>query len=135
MGQRSSPWDIDLSSFRDGIPAVDPADLKKLWKRRQEIRKAHPGVRGFGRAAWECLHADMPKDPAINYRVKMLQVLTLIPGDLLAEWQHGDELDDCVFRVAARIPMTWIGEGIHDGFPFDMDAFFEQLRAGRQIVQ
>jgi len=84
---------------------------------------------------WDSYHTDMPKDPAINYRVKMLQVLTLVPGDLLAEWQHGDELDDCVFRVAAQIPMKWIGEGIHGGFPFDVNAFFEQLRAGRRIVQ
>ncbi len=129
MRQRSSPWDIDLSSFRDGIPAVDPGDLQKLWQRREKIRKAYPGGQGFGKALWDSLRVDMPKDPALDYRVMMLRVLTLPAVDVLSDWQKGDELDERVFQVAATIPMEWIGEGTDQGFPFDLDDFLARLRA------
>ena len=38
------------------------------------------------------------------------------------EWQHGTDLDDAVFQLAAAIPMN----GIH----LDQEAFVRQLRAG-----
>jgi hypothetical protein len=129
MGQDSSPWDVDLSSFRHGIPVVVPGDLKKLWQSREEIRKAYPGAQGFGRTVWASFHVDMPKDPAVEYRVMMLHLLTLPALDLLSDWQKGGDLDERVFQVIARIPMKWIGEGIHRGWPFDIEEFLARLRS------
>ena len=51
------------------------------------------------------------------------QLRSLYRQGLLAEWQqHGTDLDDAVFRLAATIPMN----GIH----LDQEAFVRQLRAG-----
>ena len=50
------------------------------------------------------------------------------PSNPLASWRHGDDFDDIVFRVAAEFPMTVIGEGIRDGWPFDLQAFLARLK-------
>jgi hypothetical protein len=39
---------------------------------------------------------------------------------MLAEWQHGTELEDAVFRLAATIPMS--------GVKLDEERFVEELR-------
>jgi hypothetical protein len=40
---------------------------------------------------------------------------------LLAPWQRGDQLDACVFEVAATFPISRLDQ-------FDGGAFLEQLR-------
>jgi hypothetical protein len=44
----------------------------------------------------------------------------LIRQGLLAEWQHGTNLDDAVYRVAATIPMN--------GIDLDPETFIRVLR-------
>lgn len=90
----------------------------------------HPGV-GFGRRVAEReLGSTTDLDHWASYRAGMLWMLTLYPDDPLALWRRGLGLDDIVFRVAAVFPMEWIGEGIREGLPFDVDGFLQQLRVG-----
>ena len=72
----------------------------------------------------------------VNYRAAMLWILSMLPTNPLAPWRHGRYLHDVVFRLAAVFPMEWQGEGVHEGLPFDVDAFFQQLRdRSRGLVQ
>ena len=61
----------------------------------------------------------------------MLGLLLIVPGELLGPWQQGETLSEIVFKVAARIPMEWLETGAQrQGFPFDVDAFLQELRDG-----
>jgi hypothetical protein len=112
------------------VPAVDPIDLKAVWGIHEEIRRQHPGGQvGVGISVME--HACSPGADisAVTYRSGMLGLLLTVPGDLLAPWRQGEQLNDAVFRVAARIPMEWMETGApRQGFPFDVDAFLREVR-------
>jgi hypothetical protein len=59
----------------------------------------------------------------------MLQILEMWRGDFLTNWKQHGQFHEAVFRVAANIPMKWIGVGVPlSDCPFDVDAFFEQVR-------
>jgi hypothetical protein len=60
----------------------------------------------------------------------MLYVMTVDPADPLAPWRRGLGLDDIVFRVAAVFPIEWVGQGVRERLPFDVDAFLRQLKVG-----
>jgi len=68
------------------------------------------------------------QDDWASYRAGMLWILTLDPGDPLAPWRRGVRMADVVFRVAAVFPIEWVGEGLRDDLPFDVDAFLQELR-------
>ena len=53
-------------------------------------------------------------------------------GQLLAPWQHGTELDDAVFRIAATFPMRTVHHRVYmvegdEMFGFDPNAFVQRL--------
>ena len=114
------------------VPAVDPIDLKAVWDIHEDVRRQHPGGQvGVGISVME--HACSPGADigAVTYRSGMLELLLIVPGDLLAPWRHGNQLNEAVFRVAARIPMEWLETGApRQSFPFDVDAFLQELRDG-----
>jgi hypothetical protein len=88
------------------VPPVNVADFKSVWAIYQDIADIH----------------------AVTYRCGMLQILEMVRGDLLVSWKQNGQFQDAVFRVAARIPMKWIAEGMSQSLPFDVDAFFEEVR-------
>ncbi len=48
--------------------------------------------------------------------------------EILMPWTHDGELDDAVFQVAAKFPMTNMEVGVvHDGLPFDVEEFLKQI--------
>ena len=113
------------------VPVVEMEDLKSAWHIYKDIESRHPGEQvGVGISVIEHACSATADVRAVTYRCGMLQILERLAGDLLAPWQQSGQLDDSVFRVAARIPMNWISVGIpQSGLPFDIDAFLDELRA------
>ncbi len=65
---------------------------------------------------------------AVSFRVSMLNALKYVHADRLAPWTMDDSFNDRVFDLFAKMPMEWIPMGVRrQGFPFDADAFFQQL--------
>ena len=111
------------------VPTVNVADFKSVWAIYQDIESRHPrGTVGIDNRVIE--HACSPGADirAVTYRCGMLQILEMLRGDPLATWKQSGQFQEAVFRVAARIPMTWMGEGLSHSLPFDVDAFFEEVR-------
>lgn len=101
------------------IPAVDEHDLKRLHELCVERAKRYVGKDGVvsvEATARTC--SPGANVPAVWLRHTQLR--TLYRQGLLADWQHGTELDDIVFRLAAAIPM----KGVH----LDQETFLRQLR-------
>ena len=116
----------------DSVPVVDSSDLKAAWGVYHDLKESHPEGRvGVSTSVIE--HACSPGADirAVTYRSGMLGLLLIVPGELLGPWQQGETLSEIVFKVAARIPMEWLETGAQrQGFPFDVDAFLQELRDG-----
>ena|SRR5579871_883651 len=101
------------------IPPVDEHDLKCLHELCVQRAKRYVGKDG----AVSIESMTRACSPAANLPAVWLrhtQLRTLFRQGLLAEWQHGSELDDSVFRLAAKIPM--------DGIQLDQESFLRHLR-------
>jgi len=104
------------------IPSVSERDLKALHELAVQRAKRYCGKDGA--ISLEIMARVCSPDanvPAVWFRHTELR--GLYREGLLAEWQHGTELDDMVFRLAASTPMN--------GTKLDREAFLEQLRAVR----
>jgi len=121
--------DAEIPKFRvsnegEPIPPVDPEDLKRVWKIKPGDKKAMLAER-----------ARDQNHSAISKRCWMIRVLTgrgFNKGQLLAPWQHGEELDDTVFRLAATFPIRPLRQHVYqlpgDSLSgFDPNAFVEKL--------
>ncbi len=91
------------------IPAVQPAELKEMWEavRRMEAefgsRPDHAtglGALGFDLSSRRLGFA--VEAYVIGLRQSLLA--TLVERGVLRDYQHGDELDELVFRAAATVP-------------------------------
>jgi hypothetical protein len=49
----------------------------------------------------------------------------LIQTQQLAPNSDGS-LDMRVFKAAAKMPLEWMGEGVREGLPFDVEKFLQQ---------
>jgi hypothetical protein len=92
------------------IPPVPPQDLKYFWKRICDIERFAPPREGEMRAiGMGAFGDDNPfkklgeTATAVWFRCGVLHAL--LQEGILKEWQHGEELDDLVFSVAASIPL------------------------------
>jgi len=107
------------------IPPVDAGDLKSMWGLYHDPVR-HAGAIGF--RVLEAVCSPGANVTAVWGRLSMLSML-IMNGQVLAPWQHGEDLDDLVFRVAATFPMEGMKHGvIYSGWPFDVDRFLERLR-------
>lgn len=109
--------------YRDGepIPAVDPEDVKRVWKLIPPWRPGNDQQSACSPGA------DVS---AVTLRTNMID--TLNTHELLTPWKHGEELDDAVFRVAATFPVHGITYKSYkiagdELYPFDPNAFVRQL--------
>jgi hypothetical protein len=110
-----------VQEFDYYFPAVDPVDLKLVWKQHTK----HP-ERAIGTDLLARLCSPGVDIQAISHRYAMLRTL---PTNLLADHVHDGQLDDAVFRVAATIPLERREIGVeYDGLPFDSDEFVKRLR-------
>jgi len=112
--------DDQFENYAEGrvVPPVEPEAIK----RRRNLEQAHSS---------EDMRAACARDSgAVMVRYGMIQML--IHLKLLAPWQHGEELDDGVYRVAATFPMRVFSNRVYkvagdDIFPFDPNAFVQRL--------
>jgi hypothetical protein len=106
------------------IPPVHEQDLKHLHELCVERARRYVGKDGVisvETTAQTC--SPGANVPAVWLRHTQLR--TLYRQGLLAEWQHGTELEDSVFRLAASIPMK--------GVQLDQEAFLRQLRSAAAL--
>jgi hypothetical protein len=112
--------DDQFENYAEGrvVPPVEPEAIK----RRRNLEQSHSS---------EDMRAACARDSgAVMVRYGMIQML--IHLKLLAPWQHGEELDDGVYRVAATFPMRVFSNRVYkvagdDIFPFDPNAFVQRL--------
>jgi hypothetical protein len=119
----TDPFIPQPKTYAEGEPIspVDPEDIKSFWKLKppwgpgNDVQSAcSPGA-----------------DTAAVYR-RWCMIQTLITYKLLTPWQHGEELDDAVFRSAATFPLrehmqkNYMIPG-DEMFGFDPNAFVERL--------
>jgi hypothetical protein len=113
----------------DPIPPVEPEDIKRL----RIFCKQATLARANGNVWREDLQASFSPDTdimALSSRNAMIE--TLVACKVLAPWQHGEDFDDAVFRVAANFPIRefWPRAYMIEGdehFGFDPNAFVQQL--------
>jgi hypothetical protein len=101
------------------IPAVAEDDLRRLHDISVDMAKRYVGkngVVGVELMARVCRRG--ANLPAVWFRYTRLR--SLAKEGVLAEWQHGTDFDDAVYRVAATIPMN--------GLQQDSVAFVQRLR-------
>src|SRR6266446_1955033 len=108
----------NFKTYADGepIPPVEPEDLTRRWSIKP------PWTAEALQAAWSH-EAD---SSAVSRRDGMVR--TLISYKLLEPWQHGEELDEAVFRIAAIFPIRELRPKSpmipgDDYFGFDPNAF------------
>jgi hypothetical protein len=118
-----------LTFFRDFIaqaeagaevPAVSEGDLKILHQVCVDMAKRYSGKDGV--VSLDVMARACSRDanlPAVWLRHKDLRLMAR--HGLLKPWQHGMELDDAVFHVAATVPMRGVG--------FDREEFVRQLHS------
>ena len=102
------------------VPPVDPEELKSGWKVKPTL------ACGISQEAkihhW-----------AVSRREGIIRTLERFNhGQLLTPWKRGDELDDAVFRIAARFPMRVLPHRVYrlggeEIFGYDPNAFVQQL--------
>lgn len=111
------------------IPPVDPEDIKRKW----EFERTHSRVGIDGWKLLQDLQAALSPGadiPAVSHRCEMIRTLTHF--NLLAPWQHGEELDETAFRIAATFPIRELSHRNYmipgdEYFGFDPNAFVQRL--------
>ena len=108
------------------IPPVDEHDLKHLHELCVERAKRYVGKDGVISVELTARTCNTGANvPAVWLRHTQLRML--YREGLLAEWQHGTELDDSVFQLAASIPMK--------GVQLDRERFLRELRETSQTLK
>jgi len=108
---------------REPIPPIDPEELRRRWniKRPCSLQDLQE--------AWSH-EAD---SSAVSSRYGMLRTMTdYSHGQLLTPWQHGQQLDDAVFRIAAVFPLRELKPKSYmipgdEYFGFDPNEFLQRL--------
>jgi len=91
---------IDSIDAGAPLPEVSVADFKRLW---DYSRTSPPGT--F--VSYDFLRIEV--SPGANIEALMLRSVMLrmlLENGDLAQWQHGDELDENVYRVAATFALN-----------------------------
>jgi hypothetical protein len=114
------------------VPAVDPADLRRVWAVQNDLQALAPEEQfemGFDLYKRACSPgADVR---AVFARVSALRKLKLMSasGGLISAWLHHGEPDDAVFRVVATFSMIRMQPGVRgEGLPLDVEGLVRQIR-------
>jgi hypothetical protein len=109
------------------VPVVDPADMKVLWDMGQDLKKRHPeGGAAVGMGVMQSLCKPGANVTAVSYRANMMGMLQHVAPELINPLIQ-DKLDK-VLAAASEIPLEWLGGGVRQGFPFDVDDFVRRVR-------
>jgi len=101
------------------VPPVSKDDLKSLHDVCVQMRKRYSGKDGVITLDLMARTCNAGANLAAVW-LRHSRLRLLIRQGLLADWQHGTELDDVVYRVAANFPMH--------GVDFDPKMFIQRLR-------
>jgi hypothetical protein len=112
---------------KDGlIAAVEPSDLKSVFKMQQAMEPAEPSVTTIFSDPYERVCSPGADVFAVWYRASMLGFLAKSVGLLPPEMPS--EVRDVVFSVAAKFPMQRMELGVqYQGMPMDVDGFVKQI--------
>jgi hypothetical protein len=113
----------------ESIPPVDPQDIKRIW----DYEHTHSRVGANGCQWLQGLKAALSPEAEfseVSSRHGMIETLTIYK--LLAPWQHGAELHEAVFRIAATFPFQYLKHKRYmipgdEHFGFDPNAFVQKL--------
>jgi hypothetical protein len=112
-----------FKTYAEGEPIlpVDPEDIKRFWHVKPP----------WGPGNDEQSACSPGADTAAVYR-RWVMIQTLTTYNLLTPWQHGEELDDAVFRIAATFPLRELKSKPYmisgdERFGFDPNAFVQRL--------
>lgn len=101
------------------VPPVTEDDLKRLHQLCIEVTKRYCGKDGA--PSLELIaRASRPDANLPAVWVRHTQLQSLVRHGVLTDWEHGNGLDDAVYRAAATVPMT--------GIRIDEEAFVRRLR-------
>jgi hypothetical protein len=101
------------------IPPVAEDDLKRLHAISVDMAKRYVGKNGVITVELMARACSRGANlPAVWFRYTRFRLLAR--QGFLAEWQHGTDFDDAVYRVAATIPMS--------GLQLDQEVFVQRLR-------
>lgn len=107
------------------VPAVDPEDVKTVWRIGRDAQANHPGQTvavGVDLMKHGCKPgADIE---AVSYRSSLLSLINQIAPEQLVRFTREGQPDDAVFRAVAKVPAEWMGVGIvRQSPPFDLNEF------------
>jgi len=114
------------------VPAVDPADLKRIWAMQNDFQARNPGQENaIGIDHYK--HACSPGADvgAVLSRLSMLGMVQNVAeaGHLTFPWIHYGTPEEVVFKIVATIPMVRLQPGVrHGGFPFDVEELIRQIK-------
>ena len=111
------------------VPAVDPDDVKSVWKLGKEAEAR--GVKAIGGAIIEQACKPGADTGAVYYRATSIWMMAHIAPEQLAQFTRDGQPDDAVFRAAAKVPTEWMGAGVvRQGPPFDVNEFLKLCGEG-----
>jgi len=119
-----------FKTYADGrqFPPVDPRDIKRM----REFKRPRDWS---GVPSWKYLQdmqAVLSPGADITAITQRCHIISSLPRKLIGPWQHGEELHDAVFRLAATFPIhasTYRAYKIpgDELYPFDPNAFVQAL--------
>jgi hypothetical protein len=141
-----------LANGDDSVPSVDPGDLRTIWRLSQDMNRRHPDKNSaIGMDLVKQVCSPTADCNAVSYRFMMLGMLETMCAllkqhadairqahsedrfeQLTNKWlsfhrENGD-LDEAVFKVAARFPVKKIQAGVvSNELPFDATEFLNQI--------
>jgi hypothetical protein len=104
------------------LPAVGVGDLKRLWVEGNYAKLGQGRQMAHGAGATTFRQTISPGTDLNALQMRALMLAAFFKNGDLGPWQHGDELDDVVFRVAATFALD-TNRNDFPGF-----AIIEQLR-------
>jgi hypothetical protein len=106
------------------IPAVSDELFKAVWKDYEKTE----GRVAYGPGVLEGMFPPGTDIAALGHRCLLLKLVDTLPPDVAPSLRQDGKMPEAALRVAARFPMTWpTVEGSHP-FPFDLEAFLEEVR-------
>ena len=124
--RKSAPAGTQMPKFGgeagESVPEVDPDDLKAIWKIGEEAQSKATGIELMRQVCKPGANVE-----ATWYRSSQIWMLTHVAQQQLAPWLREGRVADPVFRTMASFPMKWIGSGVRQGPPFDVEEFLRRL--------
>jgi hypothetical protein len=105
------------------VPPVDPIDLRHILELYERVgaQRHSSGMEGSVAIGADLMATTCSPGADVGaVWVRSALLGLMIKQGVVADWQHGTELDDGLYRVAATMPLS--------GFQFDPIAFVQRLR-------